>query len=137
MSHFSTIKTTISNREYLIAALKKANYQFKVGSYQCNGYNKQKTDVEILITLQNTNYNFGFKKNNGYFELVADWYGIKNISIDNLLVELEDEIKIIEYKIKQEYAYNITINKLEEQGFDVDEELRENGEIHIKLSRLV
>jgi hypothetical protein len=137
MSHFSTIKTTIKNKEYLIAALKKANYQFKVGSFQCNGYNNNKTDVEILITLQNTNYNLGFRKNNGYFELIADWYGIKDINSNHLLVELEDEIKIIENKIKQEYAYNTTIKQLEDQGFDIDEELRNNGEIHIKLSRLV
>jgi len=137
MSHFSTIKTKIKNKEYLIAALKNANYQFQVGSFQCIGYNNQKTDVEILITLQNTNYNLGFIKSNGYFELVADWYGIKNINSNNLLEELKDEIEIIENKIKQEYAYDTTIKQLEEQGFDIDEELRENGEIHIKLSRLV
>lgn len=137
MSHFSIIKTTIKNKEHLIAALKKTNYQFQVGDFKCNGYNNQKINVEILITLPNTEYNLGFRENNGYFELIADWYGINNINSNQLLGELKDEIKIIENKIKQEYAYNTTIKKLEEQGFDVDEELRENGEIHIKLSRLV
>lgn len=137
MSHFSTIKTTIKNKEHLITALKKSNYQFKVGNYQCNGYNNQKTDVEILIELQKTNYNLGFRKKNGNYELVADWYGIKNINSNRLIVELENEIEKIENKIKQEYAYDTTIKKLEEQGFEIDEETRENGEIQLKLSRLV
>ena len=137
MSHFSTITTRIKNKEYLIEALTKANYNFKVGSFECVGYQNQTRNVEILVTVPNTRYNIGFKKEGEYFELVADWYGIRDISGSSVINELENEIKVIENKIKQEYAYNTTIKKLEEQGFEIDEESRENGEIQIKLSRMI
>lgn len=137
MSHFSKITTRIRNKQYLIDALKRLNYQVEVGQLKCRGYNGNQSDVEILIKLTNNNYNLGFRRSGEYYELIADWYGIKGFSSDNLLSSLENEIMLIENKIKQKYAYEATIKTLKEQGFDLVEDTTENGEIHLQLRRLV
>lgn len=137
MSHFSKIKTKISNKTYLIEALEKMNYQVKTGNYNCVGYQGNSIPVEILINLPNNNYNIGFALNNGYYELVADWYGIREVNSDHLLTSIEKEIEKIENKIKQQYAYLSTVKNLKDKGFQVVEETNENGEIHIQLRRLI
>lgn len=137
MSHFSKITTRIVNKQYLIDALKRLNYDLEVGQLKCRGYNGNQSDVEILIKLTNNNYNLGFRRSGEFYELIADWYGIKGISSNSLISSLEREITLIENKIKQKYAYETTIKTLEEQGFDLVEEVSENGEIHLQLRRLV
>ena len=137
MSHFSKIRTNIQNKKYLVKALDQLNYNVKVGNYQCKGYQGNTTNVEILLELPGTEYNIGFKNNNGKYELVADWFGIKNVDSNSLIKNITSEVTMIENKIKQEYAYSSTIEKLEEQGFSLDEEIREDGEIRIKLTRMV
>ena len=137
MSHFSKIKTKISHKEYLINALEKLNYKFRQNS-TCQGYGGNTVKADIVIDLSNTDYNIAFVKNNdNNYDLIADWYGIKGVDSSSLISDIQDEITVIENKIKQEYAYSSTIEKLAEQGFSVDEEVRENGEIKIRLTRLV
>jgi hypothetical protein len=137
MSHFSKITTRIVNKQYLIDALKRLNYDLEVGQLKCRGYNGNQSDVEILIKLTNNNYNLGFRRSGEFYELIADWYGIQGLSSNSLISSLEREITLIENKIKQKYAYETTIKTLEEQGFDLVEEVSENGEIHLQLRRLV
>jgi hypothetical protein len=137
MSHFSTVKTQIKNKDHLVSALKQMDYSVKTGNFQCRGYQGNTQSVEILIENKGSGYDMGFRNNNGNYELVADWYGIKGVNSDQLINNIQTEITKIENKIKQEYAYNTVKEKLLDQGFEIDEELRENGEIRIKLSRIV
>ena len=62
---------------------------------------------------------------------------VKAVNLLPVANELNNEIEEIENKIKQEFAYNTTISELEEQGFSIDEEARDNGEIRIRLTRVV
>lgn len=137
MSHFSKIQTKISNKEFLVNALDKMKYQYSVGNHNCKGYQGITYPVEILITLPNTSYGIGFTNNNGFYELVADWYGIHNVNSSDFIRNIEDEIVKIENKIKQQYAYETTVKSLINKGFTIAEESNDNGEIHIKLRRLV
>ncbi|MDD3175438.1 MAG: DUF1257 domain-containing protein [Candidatus Nanoarchaeia archaeon] len=137
MSHFSTVRTEIKNRDHLVSALKQMNYSVKTGNYQCRGYQGNTQSVELLIENAGSGYDLGFRNNNGNYELVADWYGIKGVNSDQLINNIQSEITKIENKIKQEYAYNTVKEKLLDQGFEIDDELREDGEIRIKLSRIV
>ena len=136
MSHFSKIKTRISNKKYLIQALRQMNYDIEENS-KCVGYNGNKIDADIVIKLPETNYNIAFIKSDNSYDLVADWYGLKGLDSKNIVSKIEENITIIENKIKQQYAYNSTVESLKEKGFSIDEEIRENGEIRIKLSRIV
>lgn len=137
MSHFSIVRTEIKNRDYLVSALKQMNYSVKTGNYQCRGYQGNTQSVEILIENAGSGYDLGFRNNNGNYELVADWYGIKGVNSDQLINNIQSEITKIENRIKQEYAYNTVKEKLLEQGFEIDDEFREDGEIRIKLSRII
>jgi hypothetical protein len=113
------------------------NYSVKIGNYQCRGYQGNTQSVELLIENAGSGYDLGFRNSNGNYELVADWYGIKGVNSDQLINNIQSEITKIENKIKQEYAYNTVKEKLLDQGFEIDDELREDGEIRIKLSRIV
>ena len=136
MSHFSKIKTRITNKKYLVEALKKMNYEI-LNQTKCRGYNGNTIDADIVIKVPETDYNIAFVKNNKNYDLVADWYGIKNVDSSKIVTEIETNITIIENKINQQYAYNNTIEKLKDKGFSIDEEITENGEIRIKLSRII
>ena len=137
MSHFSTIKTKIKNKEFLIKNIKKVGYNISQKNY-VSGYGNNTISADIVINLPDTTYNIGFKKDhNGYYELIADWYGIKNKNSSSIISNIENEIERIENKIKQEFAYDTTITELGKNGFSIDEEVRENGEIRIRLSRIV
>ncbi len=136
MSHFSKKKRKIKNKDFLLEALNKLDYNI-TDKNSVMGYQENTISAEIVIGLPGTNYDIGFEKNSdGYYELVADWYGIQNKNSSNVIDRIENEIEDIENKIKQEYAYSTTIKKLEEQGFSIDEEARENGEIRIQLTRV-
>ena len=137
MSHFSKIKTKIKNKKYLIEALKNSGYHFKVGDYDCVGYNGNKTPVDILIELNGTDYNLGFKSTPGGFELIADWYGITGINWSSMISKIEMEVKTIEHKVQQQYAYETTLEKMKQKGFSIEEETREDGEIRLSLKRMV
>lgn len=136
MSHFSRIKTNVTNREYLLKALKKMGYSFRENS-KCKGYNGKTFNADIVVDLPNSKYNIAFKKKYKNYELVADWYGINGLNWKKLKNSIEKRVTNIENKIKQEYAYNNTIEKLKDKGFSIKDENRENGEIRIKLTRIV
>ncbi len=136
MSHFSRIQTKIKNMDHLVSALKTLGYNFVLGKNKCSGYRGQTTEVDLLIKLPNNSYNIGFVNNGNNIELVADWYGIRDINSNSLINSLNNEIVNIENKIKQQYAYEATIKSFESKGFDIIEEKNENGEIHIQLRRL-
>ena len=119
MSHFSKIKTRITNKKYLVEALKKMNYEI-LNQTKCRGYSGNTIDADIVIKVPDTDYNIAFVKNNKNYDLVADWYGIKNVNSSKIVTEIETNITIIENKIKQQYAYNNTIEKLKDKGFSID-----------------
>jgi len=127
MSHFSRIKTSLVEKEYLVNALKDLGYQPEVGAVQVRGYGGNRTEVEVKIATGNTGYDIGFRKAGDSYEMVADWWGIHGISQEQLLQDLT-----------QRYAYHASRAKLEQQGFElVTEETHEDGRIHLVLRRMV
>jgi hypothetical protein len=114
-------------REYLTQALKDLNYAFEVGNTEIRGYGGQRTRVEIKIPTRNAGYDLGFQKAGESYELVADWFGIKDINQEKLLQQL-----------MQRYAYHAAKKKLEAQGFSlVTEQTEQDGRIHLMLRRMV
>jgi hypothetical protein len=126
MSHFTTVKTKIIDKKYLKKALTDLGYSYQEGNLQIHGYQGY-TPVEIKIPTQNSGYDIGFRQNNQVYEVVADWWGIKNIDREQFL-----------QAINQRYAYHAARDKLEEQGFSlVTEEVQQEGRIHLVLRRMV
>ncbi len=122
MSHISRIKTKIVEKEHLLKALDDLGYTYQEGDLEVKGMGtKQK--VEILIPLK-ISYDIGFRKSEGSYEIIADWYGVRGV-----------KSKEFTEKLTQRYAYHAAKQKLEEQGFTLIEETQDKGKIHLVLRR--
>ena len=127
MSHFTTIKTKIVEKEYLKQALSELGHNYQEGNVNIRGYQGIQTPVAIKIPTKNTGYDIGFRQSNNAYEIVADWWGIKDIKQDRFLQQ-----------VSQRYAYHAAKAKLEEQGFSlVSEEAKEGERIHLVLRHTV
>jgi len=77
MSHFSNVRTTITNLEILDAAVKQLGYTLERGSdVYARGYSGQRIKVDARIVGKH-GYDIGFKKNqdSDSYDLVVDWWG--------------------------------------------------------------
>ena len=127
MSHFTTVKTRIVSKEHLKKALDDMEMAYQEGQVSIRGYGGKTTSVEIKIPTRNQGYDLGFRKRGDTYELVADWYGIKDINQNELL-----------QRLNQRYAYNVAKDQLESQDFTIVEETVEQDQtIHISVRRMV
>lgn len=126
MSHFTSMKTSLIERDFLLPALRDLGYQPEEGEVAIRGYRGQQTPVQIKIPTANRGYDLGFRAGAEGWELVGDWYGIRDISQAEFL-----------QRLTQRYAYHATVHKLQEQGFTVaSEEKQKDGQIHLVLRRM-
>ncbi|MBM3836039.1 MAG: DUF1257 domain-containing protein [Verrucomicrobia bacterium] len=126
MSHFTSIKTRMAQKEFLLKALKDLGYAPVEGPVDVRGYLGIRTSVEVKIATHNPEYDIGFRKVGETYQCVADWFGLREI----------DQTQFID-QLMQRYAYHATLAKLEEQGFAVAEETEKDGRIHLVLRRMV
>ncbi len=127
MSHFTSIKTKIVEKQYLKQALSELGHTYQEGKVQIRGYQGIQTSVAIKIPTNNSGYDIGFRKSDNAYEMVADWWGIKDINQNKFIQQ-----------VSQRYAYHAAKAKLEEQGFSlVSEETQEGERIHLVLRRTV
>lgn len=126
MSHFTRMKTKLAKKEYIVQALRDLGYETKEGKVRIRGYEGQETEVDVMIPTGNPGYDLGFRKAGDTYEMVADWYGIKNIERNAFLNQ-----------VQQRYAYHAVKSRMEEQGFEVVEEQDENNTIRLTVRRVV
>jgi hypothetical protein len=127
MSHFTTIKTKIVEKQYLKQALSDLGHIYQEGNVQIRGYQGIQTPVAIKIPTKNSGYDIGFRQSGNAYEIVADWWGIRDIKQEQFLQQ-----------VSQRYAYHAAKAKLAEQGFSlVSEENQEGERIHLVLRRTV
>ncbi len=126
MSHFTTLKTQIVSKDYLKQALEDLDIAFEEGSLEIRGYQGIHTPVEIKIPTANPDYDLGFRRSGDTYELVADWYGIKDIKQHEFLG-----------RIMQRYAYRVAVEQLVQQDFSVvEEEIQADNTIRITVRRM-
>ncbi len=127
MSHFTTIQTKLVEKEFLKKALTDLELAYQEGEVDIRGYNGQTARVEIKVPTKNPGYDMGFRKQGGAYDLVADWYGIKDVNQEQLVQNLN-----------QRYAYHAAREQLEQQDFTiVEEEVLADRTIHITVRRMV
>ncbi len=127
MSHFTTLKTRIVSKEHLLEALDDLNLTYETGDLEIRGYDGIRTQVEVRVFTANPDYQIGFRKKGDAYEMVADWYGIKDIRQEEFLA-----------KVTQRYAYRAALKQLEAQDFAVvSQEIGPDNSIHITLRRMV
>jgi Protein of unknown function (DUF1257) len=126
MSHFTRIKTKMTEKVYLLHALEDMGYPYEEGG-AVGGYRNNRAAAEIKITTTSPGYDIGFVKSSDGYEVVADWWGVKGVSQKTFMEQLS-----------QRYAYHLTRAKLEEQGFSlVNEAQQQDGRIHLVVRRMM
>ena len=126
MSHFSTIQTKIVVKEYLKKALDDLKFNWEEGDLEVRGYQGNRTKAEIRIETGNQGYDIGFRKQGANYEVVADWYGIRNIKQEEFV-----------QNVTQRYACNSVKGQLEQDGFTfVEDDVLENNTIHFSARRM-
>ena len=125
MSHFTRLKTKMTVREHLTGALEDLGYQCEEGDVEIRGYGGNRTKVQIRVPTTSAGYDIGFTERGGSYALIADWWGIEDVQPEAFVRDLT-----------KRYAYRAARATLEKQGFAlVDEEVAEDGRLHLTLRR--
>ena len=125
MSHFTSIKTKLYNRETIEKSLSDLNINWEANANVVRGYKNKKESADIVIR-QNNNHDIGFKWNGKEYELVTDlMFWNQEYSINKFLNQ-----------INQRYAFNLITKVSEEQSFQyVDAENQQDGSIRLLLRK--
>jgi hypothetical protein len=127
MSHFSTVKTELRDREALLAALRDLGHDPRQGELPVRGYRGQ-TELAQLAIAQPNGSDIGFRLNpaTGTYELVTDldlWS--QQVPIERFLAQLT-----------QRYALRSILAATEDEGFQVSEQTSQaDGTIELVVTR--
>ena len=110
MSHFSTIKTKIKEKPYLIKALQLLQYDVQEDVELVNPIDHQHEKVKVDVSIGN---DIGFRLNkDGVYELVADIQTWKDPVPPRRFIE----------NVTQQYAKATILDTITEQGFTIEKE---------------
>ena len=124
MSHITVMKTAFADRELLFRALADLGYEIEEGEDLCISNGEKSVRVDFLVRIPYTEP-VGFRKGKNGWQLTADWF---RVNVDR---------KKFTNRLKQQYAYLAVMQSLENRGFLITEETRdEKQQIHIVLRRV-
>ena len=105
MSHFSTLRTKITDANILKASLRDLGINVKVDA-DVRGYNGQRVRADIVATLDGE-YDLGWTLNpESSYDLIADLWGVAKKHNQSELIN----------SINQKYAINKTLSDVKERG---------------------
>ena len=110
MSHFSKIKTKITNKPKLVKALQLLQYDVQENIELVNPLDHQHEKVKVDVSIGN---DIGFRLNNeGVYELVADIQTWKESVPPQRFIE----------RITQQYAKATILDTIQDKGFTIEKE---------------
>jgi hypothetical protein len=127
MSHFSTIKTELRDRDALVAALTALGHAPAAGPRQVRGYRGQLETADLVVSASNGG-DLGFRWNavNGAFELVTD------LDLWSMPVPPERFLA----QLNQRYALEAILAASAAEGFQVSEQTtQQDGGIELVVTR--
>ena len=105
MSHFSTLRTKITDSAVLQSSLRDLGINIK-NDADVRGYNGQRVRADIVAVLDGE-YDLGWSRNaDGSFDLIADLWGVANKHNQTELIN----------SINQKYAVNKTLSEVKRPG---------------------
>ncbi len=127
MSHFSTVKTELRDRDALVAALTDLGHTPRKGALSVRGYRGQTQQADLAIDQAN-GADIGFRLNadTGCYELVTDLELWKQpVPVERFLAQLN-----------QRYALRSILAATAEEGFQVSEQTQAlDGSIELVVTR--
>ena len=127
MSHFSTIKTELRDRQTLLEALEDLGHGPRQGSLMVRGYRGQTVEAQLAVAQAN-GADIGFRLNpeTGSYELVTD------LDLWNQPVPVERFLA----QLNQRYALRSILAATAEEGFQVSEQAQQqDGSIELVVTR--
>ena len=127
MSHFSTVKTELRDRESLLAALRDLGQEPSTGEQPVRGYRGQTVTADLCCP-QSEGGDIGFRWNEGSksYELVTDldlWK--QSIPVERFLAQ-----------VTQRYALNTVLQTTAQEGFQISEQKQNlDGSIELVVTR--
>lgn len=122
MSHFTTIKTKITDMETLKKALTDLRYSFEVGKVNLRGFSG--TETVDMVVKTSGEYDIGFRLKGSSYEIVGDWWGIP-VNKEKFIAD-----------VTQRYAYHTVVSEAQNLGFTVsEEEKQKDGCIRVVVQR--
>ena len=110
MSHFSKIRTKITNKPKLVKALQLLQYDVQENIELVNPLDHQHEKVKVDVSIGN---DIGFRLNNdGVYELVADIQTWKESVPPQRFIE----------SVTQQYAKATILDTIQQQGFTIEKE---------------
>lgn len=130
MSHFSKIKTNISNLSILKQTLQDLGFYFELVSHSISDNKSQNicepTDLVIYSCSLYKNPLFRFVWN------VSEY----NLIVDLQLWSLDMDINYFIDKLSQKYAYNMILNQSVSSGFQkIHEKISNDGSVKVTLQK--
>jgi hypothetical protein len=127
MSHFSTVRTELRDRQTLIEALTDLGHEPSEGSQPVRGYRGQTVTAELAI-VQESGADIGFRLDpaTGSYELVTDLDLWKQpVPVERFLAQLS-----------QRYALRTILAATREEGFQVSEQIsHHDGSLELVVTR--
>ena len=127
MSHFSTVKTELRDRESLLAALRDLGQEPSTGEQSVRGYRGQTVTADLCCP-QSEGGDIGFRWNSAeqHYELVTDldlWK--QTVPVERFLAQLT-----------QRYALQSILRSSAEEGYQVAEQSQQaDGSIELVVTR--
>ncbi len=127
MSHFSTIKTKLRQKDHLLQALVDLGYLPEEGQKLVRGYRGQTVKAELSVPMAKGG-DIGFRLNpsTNTYELVTDldlWS--QSIPVERFLS-----------KLTQQYALNTVLKATADEGFEVEKQANNlDGSIELVVTR--
>lgn len=110
MSHFSKIRTKITNKPKLVKALQLLQYDVQENIELVNPLDHQHEKVKVDVSIGN---DIGFRLNNeGVYELVADIQTWKESVPPQRFIE----------RVTQQYAKATILDTIQDKGFTIEKE---------------
>jgi len=123
MSHFTKIKSKITDKVFLKKAISDMELEYQEGKLKAKGWLWKKEKADIIIPTK-SGYDIGFRFNGETYDVVADWDSIQDVDQATFMNTLN-----------QRYAYNVVKDTLVQQGFRLSSEESKSGSINMTLSR--
>lgn len=124
MSHFSRIRTRLTDKDLVLQALTALGFIWEEGHFNLRTVLGDQERVSVRIQGPR-NMPIGLRETGTGFEIIADWSMISGLT----QTEFQN-------RLTQKYAYLATRREMEKQGFTLVEETNaEDGRIHLTLRR--
>jgi len=128
MSHFTTIKTVIRERELLCDTLRHLHHEFREGErLLIRGYQGNQAHGEVVVNT-GSEYDIGFQRQQDEtFAVCADWWGVEG----NTQIREDEFLR----QVNQTYSHLAVRQQVELHGYVVEEEsVLDNGEIELVVA---